>query len=163
MLKKTNLVTTKKFNKITKEEIQDAYEFQRNSTDWTFYSEREFVENLFSNRFNYLLVVYSLFVTAFAAISGKTNKLIILGLGLFVTILISLTIYRAYIKLIINLKILHHLNEKHVFPMIGKETKAKGAIALWNVNPIIGVVIPIVFIFSFTIAIILISCNYWSF
>ncbi len=156
-------MTMKKFKTITKEEIQEAYEFQRTLTDWTFYSEREFVENLFSNRFNYLLIAYSLFVTAFAAINGKSNKLIILGLGLFVTILISLTIYRAYIKLIINLKILHHLNDKHVFPMIGKETKAKGALALWNVNPIIGIIIPCVLIFSFIIAIILISCNFWTF
>ncbi len=156
-------MTKRLFDKLTKEEIQKAYEFQRTSTDWTFYSEREFIENLFSNRFNYLLVVYSLFVTAFAAINGKDNRLIILGLGLFVIILISLTIYRAYIKLIINLKILHQLNENHVFPIIGKESKAKGIIALWNVNPIIGIIIPLVFIFSFVIAILLISCNYWTF
>ncbi len=154
-------MTRKKFKTLAQKEIQEAYEYQRSSTDWTFYSEREFIENLFSNRFNYLLVVYSLFVTAFAAIDGTPNKLVILYLGLFVTILIGLTIYRAYVKLIINLKILHDLNEKHVFPIIGKETKSKGISALGNVNPIIGIIIPCVFILSYVIAIILITCNYW--
>ena len=150
-----------KFNILTETEIQKAYEYQKNSTDWTFYSEREFIENLFSNRFNYLLVVYTLFVTAFAAIEGTTNKLIILYLGLFVTILVSLTIYRAFVKLIITLKILHSLDEKHVFPIIGKETKSKGFSALGNVNPIIGIVIPCVFIISFIVAIFLITCEIW--
>lgn len=151
-----------KFNILTQEEIQNAYEYQKDSTDWTFYSEREFIENLFSNRFNYLLVVYSLFVTAFAAISGTTNKLIILYLGLFVTILVSLTIYRAYVKLIITLKILHSLDEKQVFPIINKETKSKGFSALGNVNPIIGIVIPCVFSLSFIIGIILITYGFWT-
>jgi len=150
-----------KFNILKKAEIKEVYEYQMKSTDWTFYSEREFVENLFSNRFNYLLVVYTLFVTAFSAIVGTTNKLIILYLGLLVTFLVSLTIYRAYVKLIITLKILHSLDEKHVFPIISKETKSKGFLALGNVNPIIGIVIPLVFILSFIISIILITCGFW--
>jgi len=84
-----------------------------------------------------------------------------LHLGLFITTLVSLTIYRAYVKLIITLKILHSLDEKHVFPIIGKETKAKGLLALGNVNPIIGIIIPFVFALSFIIAIVLITCNVW--
>ena len=153
----------KKFNVLTKKEIREAYKFQQENLDWTFYSEREFVENLFSNRFNYLLLVYSLFVTAFATISGKENKLILLSIGLFIVLLISLTIYRAYVKLIINLKILHNLPQKHVFPIIAKETNSKGIFGLGNVNPIIGIVIPLVFIISLVIAIILISIDFWKF
>ena len=153
----------RKFCILTKKEIREAYNYQKENLDWTFYSEREFVETLFSNRFNYLLLVYSLFVTAFATIDGRVNKLIILSLGLLIVFLISLTIYRAYVKLIINLKILHSLPKKHVFPIMSKETKSKGKSALGNVNPIIGVVIPIVFIISFVVAILLIGFDYWKF
>ena len=151
----------KRYNVLTKDEIHKAYEFQMKNTDWTFYSEREFIENLFSTRFNYLLVLYSLFIAAFAAIDGKINKLIILALGLIVIFLVSLTIYRAYIKLIINFKILHDMPDQHVFPMIAKETKSKGKKALSNVNPIIGIIIPCVFICSFVVAFILIITNCW--
>lgn len=145
---------------LTIEEIESAYEYQCKHTDWTFYTERAFIENLFTNRFNFLIVIYSLFVTAFATIQGRDNKLIILILALIITTMMSITLIRVYEKLMINLKILHKLNEKHVFPMISKEiinTKKLG-----NVNPILAVYIPLTFIISLILGIVFISLNLWE-
>jgi hypothetical protein len=107
-----------------------------------------------------LIVAYSLFVTAFASIKGKLDKLIILYLGLIIVTLVGLTTYRAYVKLNINFRILHSLPKKHVFPMINKETKAI-CFRLFNVNPIIGWIIPLLLVLSFIAAIVLISKDIW--
>ncbi|RYD95890.1 MAG: hypothetical protein EOP54_14980 [Sphingobacteriales bacterium] len=153
----------KKYNKLTAEEIQKAYEFQKEKLDWTFYSEREFIENLLTNRFNFLLVAYSLFVTAFATIEGKTNKIIILSLGLLITFFISITIYRVYQRHILNLKILYDLGDQHVFPFISKELKSKHKNVIKNVNPILGIILPLIFMLTFIAAIILIGFDLWIF
>jgi hypothetical protein len=155
-------MNTEKYHVLDEEQIKEAYKYQQQYSDWTFYSERKFVETLVSNRFNCLLVLYSLFVTAFATMEGKVNKIIILATGLLIMVLISWTIYRAYVKLDIILKILYDLGKQHVFPFIGNELKGKRPV-LRNVNPIIGIWIPFVFIVSFIVAIILIATNIWHF
>ncbi|MDR0970163.1 MAG: hypothetical protein LBM67_06470 [Lentimicrobiaceae bacterium] len=147
---------------VSKKEIREAYELQQKNSDWNLYSEREFVENLLSNRFNFLLVTYSFFVMAFVSIDGKINKLVILTLGLIIVTLVSMTIYRAYRKLMINLKYLHDLKEYHVFPLIRKEVESRRD-NIGNVNPIIGIIIPSIFVVSFVIAIIFISTDIWVF
>jgi hypothetical protein len=134
-------MNAKRYLVLDEEQIKEAYKYQKRHSDWTFYSEREFVETLVSNRFNCLLVLYSLFVTAFATMEGKVNKIIILATGSLIMDLISWTIYRAYVKLDIILRILYDLEEQHVFPFIGNELKRKRPI-LRNVNPIIGIWIP---------------------
>ncbi len=100
---------------ITKEEIQKAYQFQLKNSDWTFYSEREFVEYILSQRFNYLVLLYSLFITAFAMIRGENNKIIVLFIGFLVVSMMGLTIYRVYVKLMLNLEILDNLGDMHAF------------------------------------------------
>lgn len=150
-----------RFKKITDEEVRNAFAKQKSFETWNFYDEREFIENLLSQRFNYLLLVYSLFITAFAAIDGKENKLIILGTGIALNFLISLTIYRGYVKLDVNLKILHSLWDDHVFPIIRKETNAR-KFRLFDVNPFIGIYIPLLCIISLIIAFVLIYFNIWT-
>src|SRR5258706_8865986 len=102
-------------NTISQERLQRAI-IDQEKTGWTFYSEREFIESLFNQRFNYLIVMFSLFITAAASVSSKQNLLIVLFLGLTFSFLMSLTIYRAYVKLIILLDILYKLGGNQVFP-----------------------------------------------
>ena len=120
---------------------------------WDFYSEREFVENLFNQRFNYLIVMYSLFITAAATVSSNADLIIVLSLGVVMTILVSLTVYRAYVKMIITLKILHNL-ENHVFQIIDKEVKSIGKRSLFGVNQITGILIPAICIVTLIIGLI---------
>ncbi len=148
----------KKKISLDKQTVEAAYNYQKDNTDWTFYSEREFIENLFNQRFNYLIVMYSLFITAAATVNTKQNLLIVLSLGVVFTSLVSLTVYRAYVKLIILLKILHSL-DNHLFQLIDKEVSIMGAKGLFPVNPICGIYIPAIAILSFMLGIILAACD----
>jgi hypothetical protein len=133
---------------IDKRRIREAYNWQQ-SRGWSFYLEREFIENLMANRFNCLLVMYSLFITAFVGASNARIKVIILILGLIITLLVSLTIYRVYVKLIILLKFLHDLEENDVVPFVDREVDAMKYFAFFGVNRFIAIIIPCIFIFSF--------------
>jgi hypothetical protein len=142
-----------RLNTLSKKAIQEAFDFQKEKVGWDFYSEREFVENLFNQRFNYLIVMYSLFITAAATVSSNADLIIVLSLGVVMTILVSLTVYRAYVKMIITLKILHNL-ENHVFQIIDKEVKSIGKRSLFGVNQITGILIPAICIVTLIIGLI---------
>ena len=128
------------------EEIREKYVRQRESKDWTLYSERSFIENLFSTRFNYFIAALSIFATVAARIESAEVLCIVLFCGTTILILMALAIYRVYAKLIIILKMLYRLPDYHVFPMIDRETDRikKGNQLLVPVNSIIGVIIPFI-------------------
>lgn len=131
------------FIKYDDNEIRKAFEFQVSNNLWNFYNEREFLENLLSQRFNYLILVYSLFISAAAVMYSNGSEyllLIIFLIGTIVTRLTCITIYRVYGKMMINLEILDKLGDLHVFPFIRIETKAR-KIKCENANKIIGIVI----------------------
>ena len=157
----------------TSEFLRKAYNKQIEKKEWSFYDERKHVEELLCQRFNYLIVAFSLFVTAFASINGRINKLIILFTGFVILTLISLTIRRAYLKLDINLKILYKLqnaddpeanwndNCYNAMSIIDKEIKTR-PLPLKNMNKTIGLWIPLAFISIFGIGIITICLNIWK-
>ena len=124
------------------QELQDGLAFQRQHYDWDFNKEREFVENLFCQRFNFLLVIYSLFITAGASTHKQANLTIILFLGTVLTLLVSMSIWRVYVKLIVNLRILHQM-PKHSFEFIREEVNALGIRGMFGVNSIIGLWVPL--------------------
>lgn len=148
---------------INPEEVKSAYEFQRKNSDWTFYQEREFVEYILSQRFNYLVLLYSLFLTAFSMTDGRQNKVIILTIGLLIVSLMGLTIYRVYIKLLINLDILDNLGDMHTFHFIRSKANKNKWDKLFSVNPIIGKWLPLFFSLSFLAALILVASGIYTF
>lgn len=126
------------------DDVQEAFKYQQQNNLWNFYNEREFVEILLSQRFNYLILVYSLFVSAVATVYNLHPKIllvIVFLLGTIVVRLICITIFRIYAKVIINLDILDCLGGKHVFHFIRKETKAR-KIKYSYANKILGVYMP---------------------
>lgn len=123
-------------------EVREKYIQQRKNNDWTLYSERTFIEQLFSTRFNYYIASFSLLTAAISRIESETMLLVILSLSAIILTLMSLTIYRIYVKLIIILRLLYKLEDYQVFRMIDKEIKyMKNKISI-PVNAIIGVIIP---------------------
>ena len=138
--------------------LKSGLAYQRKEYDWDFNDEREFIENLLCQRFNFLLVIYSLFITASATTTQQANLTIILSLGTVLSILVSLTIWRAYIKLKINLQILHSLPQ-HAFEYVQNEVNALGWKALFGVNPIIGFWAPLFCCISLTLGAILSCCG----
>lgn len=145
-----------KLNTITPEEINDAFNNRKEKEVWHFYAEREFVENLLNQRFNYLIVMYSLFITAAASVDSQHNLKIILFLGASMTLLVSLIVYRAYVKLKILLNMLHSL-DYHVLQIIHKEVDSMGIKALFSVVKLMGFWIPLLCFLSLLAGAILAS------
>ncbi|GHU85059.1 hypothetical protein FACS189473_3600 [Spirochaetia bacterium] len=146
-----------KLKAFTTEEIKDAYKDQMapdlGRTGWTFYHEREFMENLLQTRFNFLIAVYALFVNAFFTTKDKDSKLIIVVLGLLIVPLMAITVRRIYIKVDILLQILYNLDKNQVFPIVKKELDRRELDAIHNkfpnANLLIGKIIPAILIASF--------------
>ncbi len=124
------------------DEIIKMQDFSKKQYGWDFHQERVFMENLFCQRFNFLLVVYSVFLAASAATNSQLHLKIVLTLGCFITFLISITIWRCYVKLDIVFKALHKL-PNHPFELIRDETARLGIIGITGVNLIIGLWIPL--------------------
>ena len=126
---------------------------------WSYFSEREFVENLVSQRFNYFIVVFSLFITASATVKDVKSLIIILCLGIITLSVIGFTIYRTHVWLDIVFKILHNLPEKnHLFKIIREEQEESKWIKRHHgsVNKMIGIYIPLFCCLSLIIGLILV-------
>ncbi len=77
----------------------------RELTDaWDMSQERAFIENLLCQRFNFLLVFYSLVVAGAFATNSQVNFNIALTLGAFICTLLSFPIARSQHKLDLILK-----------------------------------------------------------
>ena len=163
---------------ITKSQLREAYKKQIENKQWNFFDERKHVENLLCQRFNFLILAFSLFVTSFSTIDEKIYKFIVLIIGFIVIVLISLTIIRAFYKLDVNLKILYKLQEAedsddnncvgyNAMSIIDNEIKMKTKtskrwLLLNNMNKMIGIWIPLAFIAIFGLGIITMGFNIWG-
>ena len=147
ILNQTKLINMEKkiaiegLNTIDPQKIIDTLKAQK-ELDWSYFSEREFVENLVCQRFNYFIIAFSLFITAAATVNKPISLGIILGLGIIVLLAIWLTIIHSYIWLDIVFKILHNLPQKnHLFEVIRIEHLTR--IRHTSVNKWIGIFIPL--------------------
>ena len=70
--------SNEKLNTKTKIQLIDAYNKQKSTTGWTFYNENDIVQRTLENRFNFLLVVYTLFLGAYFQSKCDIDKLFIL-------------------------------------------------------------------------------------
>src|SRR5436309_3571616 len=92
-------------------------------TSWDMNQERQFIENLLSQRFNFFLIVFTVILAGAATANTQTKQTAILVLGFFLCLLIALTVYRIYAKLDEILKVLH---EKKSHPVAIISEKIKG-------------------------------------
>lgn len=81
--------------------------------DWDLSQERAFIENLLCQRFNFLLVFYSLVVAGAFTTTSQRNFNIALTVGALVTSLFALPIARAQHKLDLILRRLGELHPSH--------------------------------------------------
>jgi len=142
----------KPFRYIEESDILPAYDYQKES-GWTFNNEREVTETTLNNRINFLLLAYSLFINAYFTVKENNDRLTILVIGLLIIILLSFSIFKAYTRLRILVKIIRRLEEKDVLRFINKELKGN---KLYKIVPhtITSILIPIVMILSFIIGLI---------
>jgi len=126
--------------------IDKAKEFAKLSSEereyielWT--QERNFVENLLCQRFNFLLLTFSVILAGALSAKYLLIATAVLFIGTTICILVSLTIYRIYVKLDHILKLLNDV-PNHPVKIIREKVKALGKKGLFGNLWIIGWVIP---------------------
>jgi hypothetical protein len=151
-----------RFKTIKEAAIIQAYNKQKDTNGWTFYNEHELVQRTLENRFNFLLIAYSLFLTAyFQAKDRVMDKFIILLIGFSLIVFLFIAIYRTTNRFLILLDIVHSLEKDDVGPIIHRENGCRHK-SLFNKcfrkNSIMGKVIPSIMCVSFGIGIMYHIC-----
>lgn len=120
------------------------------------------IENLFCQRFNYLVLAYSLFVTAFATINAKLDKLIMLGTAFFIILLLSISVYRVYIRFDTIMKLVYKIEpvKQNPYCLIYAELSHKKR-AKKQINWIMGWGISLLFLVSIIAGFITIITGAW--
>lgn len=83
---------------INDEEVDSAY-FEQNKAKWTFFNERLHMETVFSQRVNFVLLLFPVLVTAFCAVKGHTERLIISIAGVITLLAFYIPLKRTFFKL----------------------------------------------------------------
>ena len=111
-------------------------------TEWSMSDEREFMENLLCQRFNFFLVLFALFILTATTCRDDTTSGVILATGFLVCLMVWMTIYRDYVKhhWIMQEKI--YRTENHPAKIVNDAIKRRGLLSLFSVSRWIGVVIP---------------------
>ena len=119
--------------------------------------EREFMENLFVGRFNYFIVVFSLFMTAgFANAITPNNKDLVFYAGALVLFLVWLPLFRGYRKHDRIMRLIFRDRSDHPAHAIEKIMQLEGYTPCYRVSPLMGVTIPwvcIAILLAFALAI----------
>jgi hypothetical protein len=129
-------------------------------SDWTLSQEREFMENLFVGRFNFFLVVFSLFATAGFANTFTTYKASVFLAGALVLFLVWLTLYRGYKKHDRILRIIFQEKMDHPANKIERIMQMEGYRPAYRVSRLMGVYIPWLCISLLLVAAFAIGCGY---
>jgi hypothetical protein len=139
-----------------KVQLIDAYNKQKSTTGWTFYNENDIVQRTLENRFNFLLVVYTLFLGAYFQSECDIDKLFILIIGFLLIWFLRLGIRRTTNRFNITLDIVHSLEDDDVSPIIHKENGCRHPNEKkYRNNSIMGIIIPNIMFYSIVIGIII--------
>lgn len=109
--------------------------------EWSMSKEREFMENLLCQRFNFLLVVFSIILAGAGSANTQQSLIGILGTGSVVCFLLTLTVYRVHIKHHWIVKALY-LVKGHAVSVNNASVQKVGIKKLFSVSRLIGIYIP---------------------
>jgi hypothetical protein len=145
-----------KLNEVGKKEKVDSLVAELELNYCGFNKKQEFVENLFVGRFNFFLVVYSLFLTAGFASRLDGYRCLVFVLGLIILSSCWVPLFRSFIKhdrymrLMFNIKILPAAIVEEIM-RIEEYKKAKS----FKVSYWMGIYIPGLCVLSLLIIVIL--------
>ncbi len=120
----------------------------RTDSEWNMSREREFMENLLCQRFNFLTLMFSVIVMAAVDARSQAQLTIVLAVGLGASILVGAGVYRICVKVHLILRRLHK-KPGHPVRQIREDVELLGPLALRNTLWIIGLVIPLLFCILF--------------
>jgi hypothetical protein len=136
--------------------IERKLQIQHESCGWTLYSERAHVENIFYSRFNYFMLIFTLFVSVIVAVyvsddvNHKGCTIFFLSLwGSFILGYLEYTLIKTFKVLELVLKWLDQMypgdiSENYVSPMISKQFDPRkyGKFSWKSTNSILTYIIP---------------------
>ncbi len=121
------------------------------SEQWTMSQEREFIENIVVQRFNFFLLFFTLIVAGAVGVKSEVSLKAILGVGALVSWMISYTLIIANWKL--N-RILEKLLPDHPYSIIDRDVShisGRNWIGFW---------IPVVCSLALTLAFVFALCGH---
>jgi hypothetical protein len=110
--------------------------------DWSFSNEREFIENLFVGRFNYFLVVFSLFLTAGFANNFANYKYLVFYFGFIILVGCWIPLFRGFYKHDRIMRLLFNDQTDHPASIIQRIMQKEGYKPFFRVSYWMGVYIP---------------------
>ncbi len=113
-------------------------------TEWSMSKEREFMENLLCQRFNFFLVLFALCVLTATTCRDDTTSGVILATGFLVCLMVWMPIYRAHVKHHWIMQERIYKTEDHPAKIVNDETKRRGLLSRFSVSRWMGVAIPAV-------------------
>ena len=143
-----------------KEETIDELKGKLLIGDWSFSNEREFLENLFVGRFNYFLVVFSLFLTAGFANNFTKFKYLVFYFGFIILSTCWITLYRGFKKHDRIMKLMFNDIKDHPASVIEKIMKKEGYKPKCRVSYWMGIYVPVLCILFLLITGISIHMGY---
>ena len=114
-----------------------------NVGEWTFSQEREFLENLYVGRFNYFIVVFSLFLTAGFANNFTNFKYLVFYFGFVILTACWIPLYRGFKKHDRIMRLMFNDINDHPANIIEKIMKEEGYKPKFRVSYWMGIYIPL--------------------
>lgn len=111
--------------------------------DWSLSNEREFMENLYVGRFNYFLLVFSLFITAGFANSFSNFRYVVFYFGALILFMCWMPLIRAYKKFNCIMQILFNDKKEHTLFILQEIMKKNGFKSKLVISRWMGIYIPI--------------------
>lgn len=110
--------------------------------EWTMSDERQFFENLYSQRLNLYIIVFSVVVTGVLAAKAKEDKIIVFSIGLYLVMIAGISLYRACHKLLLILQLLHN-SEDHPVKEVGLLARERPWPLSFAINHLTGIWMPL--------------------
>ena len=127
--------------------------------NWNFSKERVFTENLFIGRFNYFIIIYSLFLTAGFVNNFSNYRYLVFYLGLIILSACWIPLFRGFKKHDKILKILFREKKDHPAAVLEKIMKMDCYRPFFRVSYWMGIYIPLMCVTSLLIIGVLIHLN----
>ena len=116
--------------------------YKENRDDWSMSDEREFIENLFNQRLNFYIVVYSLVITGTLVAKQDQDRVYVLLIGIFLCFVLGLSMYRSCHKLLLILKLLHR-TKQHPVRRSGRLARRYDWPLSVSINHVTGIWLPL--------------------
>ena len=134
------------------DEIAQLYKDEPNK--WNLSQERQFQEDLMYRGFHFFILFFSLAIGGAITARSQQHLCILLTIGALVSFAMFLPIYRARVKLLVILRILHRI-DKHPVAEVGKLLEESGIWSTYSVVHLIGLWIPLACCLMISLAAIL--------